>query len=110
MKNTVSWTEQDNIIRFSLTENGRTGQEWLAYFRGHKVPVSGNARKMLKSGLFVPYPAGTIFQVVVIKVRKFPEGERSTSSIQRSAKVLKFLRPNSGVAPHIRDALSLIHI
>ncbi|MFA4942838.1 MAG: hypothetical protein WC564_04340 [Patescibacteria group bacterium] len=96
------WTEKDGIIRFSVTSDGTTGEEWIARLEGKGFRVGDYAKSVLRSQDFQP-TSNVNYEVVVLK-GDFPiDGSRTSVNIRKKAKRLKFIVPNAEIACLIRE-------
>ncbi|MFA5024412.1 MAG: hypothetical protein WC523_05640 [Patescibacteria group bacterium] len=103
MKNIESSTskfrEENGVIYFSVTSDGKTGEEWIEYFakKGYRV-----GDYVLRSKDFKP-TAGITTEVAVLKGVLFEDKNRITKNIRAEAAKRKLLTPNAEVACLIRD-------
>lgn len=97
-----SWREQDGVIYFTVTSNGKTGQEWLDYFKVKKTVVSNWAHDLLQSPNFQP-TNGVTTEIAVLKGSLFTNDGRVTKNIRVKANKYGLFKPNAEVACLIRD-------
>jgi hypothetical protein len=97
-----SWREQDGVIYFSVTSNGKTGEEWIAYLEGKKLEVGKYAKSVLRSSDFKS-TSGVTTEIAVMKGILFADQVRITSHIRDEAERRKFTKPNAEIACLIRD-------
>ena len=96
------WEERDGVIYFSVTSNGKTGEEWIKYFEEKAYRISDYAKSMLRSKDFKP-TSGVTTEVAVLKGMLFPDSDRVTKKIRTEAASRKFLTPDAELACLIRD-------
>jgi hypothetical protein len=100
------WTEKDGVIYFTITSNGKTGDDWITHFEGKKLPVGSYAQSVLRHKNFKPTKAGTVHNITVLKGELFSDEDRITKNIRAEAKKRKMTDPHAEVACLIRDAFS----
>jgi len=99
------WTEKDGVIRFSVTSDGTTGEEWISRLEGKSFRVGDYAKSVLRSRSFKP-TSGITYEIAVLKGEFFSDSDRITKTIRKEAKNRKFSTPNAEVACLIREKLS----
>lgn len=99
------WTEKDGIIRFSVTSDGTTGEEWIDRLEKKSFLLSDNAKSVLRSKNFKP-TFGITYKIAVLKGQLFDENECITKNIRKEAKKRKFSIPNAEVACLVMDKFS----
>ena len=99
------WTEKDNVIRFSVTSDGTTGEEWISRLEGKSFRVGDYAKSVLRSRSFKP-TSGINYEIAVLKGEFFSDSDRITKTIRKEAKNRKFFTPNAEVACLIREKFS----
>ena len=101
------WIEKDSIIRFSVTSDGTTGEEWAeGRLKSKGFWANDYAESTLKSRDFRP-TNGIIYKVAVLKGEIFSnDNNRITKNIRKKAKSLEFFTPNPEVACLIREKFS----
>ncbi len=97
-----NWREVDGIIYFSVTSNGKTGQEWMDYFKTKKIVVGDWAKQLLESPDFQP-TNGVTTEIAVLKGMLFNDSDRVTKNIRNEADRRGWSKPNAEVACLIRD-------
>ena len=100
-----TWTEKDGVIRFSVTSDGTTGEEWIARLESKGFRVGDYAKSVLRSKSFKP-TSGAITEIAVLKGEIFSDNDRITKNIRKEAKNRKFSTPNAEVACLIREKFS----
>ncbi|MFA6340624.1 MAG: hypothetical protein WCX27_00070 [Candidatus Paceibacterota bacterium] len=98
-----SWREEDGVIYFTVTSNGKSGKEWIKHFESRKIKISDYAKQLLLSKDFKPSKKGTVSQIALIKGESFSDDDRITSKIRREADRHKMEKSNAEVACLIRD-------
>lgn len=101
----TKWTEKDNVIRFSVTSDGTTGEEWIARLKSKGFRAGDYAKSVLRSKSFKP-TSGVIYEIAVLKGEIFSDNKRITKNIRKDAKNRKFTIPNAEVACLIREKFS----
>ena len=96
-----TWREKDGVIRFSVTSNGRTGEEWIIYFDAKGIKLTRWAKHILRSPAFQP-TNGITMNIAILKGELFTENVRITSFIRAEADKRKLTKPNAEVACLIR--------
>ena len=97
------WREQDGIIYFSVTSNGKTGQDWLDYFTANKIKVSDWARELLLSNDFEKTITNKVAtEIAVLNGMLWNDNDRTIKNIRAEAKQKGWLAPNAEVACLIR--------
>ena len=99
------WTEKDGVIRFSVTSDGTTGEQWIARLESKGFRVSDYAKSVLRSKSFKP-TSGVTYEIAVLKGEIFSDNERITKNIRKEAKNRKFSTPNAEVVCLIREKFS----
>lgn len=97
-----TWREQNGVITFSVTSNGRTGEEWIIYFDANGIKLTRWAKDALRSSAFQP-TNGITMNIAILKGELFTDENRVTSFIQAEADKRKLTKPNAEVACLIRD-------
>jgi len=100
---TRNWREQDGVIYFSVTSNGKTGEEWIRHLEGKKFNVTSYAKSVLRHPDFKPTKASTVHEIAVLKGMLFADNDRITSKIRTEAERRKLAKPNAEIACLIRD-------
>lgn len=99
------WTEKDGVIRFSVTSDGATGEEWITRLESKGFRVGDYAKSVLRSKNFEP-TNGIIYEMAVLKGELFSVSDRITKTIRKEAKNRKLSTPNAEVACLIREKFS----
>jgi hypothetical protein len=99
------WIEKDSVIRFSVTSDGTTGEEWIARLESKGFRVGDYAKSVLRSKDFKP-TNGIIYEIAVLKGELFSDSDRITKTIRKEAKNRKLSTPNAEVACLIREKFS----
>ncbi len=99
------WTEENGVIRFSVTPNGTTGEQWIARLESKGFRVRDYAKSVLRSKSFKP-TTGITYEIAVLKGEIFSDNERITRNIRKDAKNRKFSTPKAEVACLIREKFS----
>jgi hypothetical protein len=100
------WTEKDGVITFTLTSNGKTGEEWVTHLEGRGFRLGNYTKSVLRSPDFRPTPAGTLHSVAVLKGRLFSDTDRITRNIRAEATKRGYTTPHPEIACLIRDQFS----
>ncbi len=98
-----SWREGDGVIRFSVTSDGTSGEEWIARLENKGFRVSDYAKQVLRSPDFNPAKAGVTTEVVVLKGSLFKDDDQITKKIRVEADKRKLEKPNAEVGCLIRE-------
>jgi len=101
----AKWTEKDGVIRFLVTSDGTTGEEWIARLESKSFRVGDYAKSVLRSKSFKPTTCVT-YEMAVLKGEIFSDNERITKNIREDAKNRKLTTPNAEVACLIREKFS----
>jgi hypothetical protein len=101
-KPTRSWTEQDGVIRFSVTSDGTTGEEWIKRLEGKDFRVSHYAKQALRSQEFKP-TSGVTTEIAVLKGMFFSGNARKTEDVRAEACRRKLTKLNAETACLIRE-------
>jgi hypothetical protein len=99
------WTEKDSVIRFSVTADGTTGEEWISRLESKSLRVGDYAKSVLRSKDFKP-TSGITYEIAVLKGELFSDSDRITKTIRKEAKNRKFSTPNAEIACLIREKFS----
>jgi hypothetical protein len=99
------WIEKDSVIRFSVTSDGTTGEEWIARLESKGFRVGDCAKSVLRSKSFKP-SSGVTYEIAVFKGELFSDNERITKNIRKEAKIRKLSIPNAEAACLIREKFS----
>lgn len=107
----TKWSvDTDGNIHFTLTSNGRTGEEWIAYFENEKrdgnkkYRVSDWGKSVLRN---TSNPTnGVTYHIVVRPGAKIGASDRITKKIRKAAEDKGWKKPHWEVGPLIRDAFT----
>jgi len=99
------WREEDGVIYFEVTSNGKTGPEWIEYLESKGFRLSKWAKDVLLSPEFKP-TNGVTYRIVVLKGTLFTDSNRITRKIREEAERRKLEKPPAEVACLIRNAFS----
>lgn len=99
------WREENNVIYFSVTSDGATGEEWITRLESKGFRIDGYAKSVLRSKDFKP-TSGVTTEIAVLKGEIFSENERITKKIRSKASELGFSIPNAEIACLIRENFS----
>ncbi|MFH1611092.1 MAG: hypothetical protein ABIA83_00620 [Patescibacteria group bacterium] len=105
---TRPWREENGVIRLAqpLIADGTTGADWITRLEGAGKSVSRYAKSVLRSVDFVPSPAGTVYQIAILKGSLFEDSARITANICAKATELGFTKLHAEVACLIREKFS----
>ena len=101
----LKWREQDGVIYFSVTSDGKTGEEWIKHLEDKGFRIGDYAKSMLRSKDFKP-TKGVTYEIAVLKGTLFEDNDRITSKIRAEADKRKLTKPNAEVACLIREMFS----
>ena len=97
-----AWRENGGIIRFSVTSNGRTGEEWITYFESKGIKLTWWVKDVLRSKDFQP-TLGITTDIAVLMGEFFTDDARITSFIRAEADKRRLTKPNAEIACLICD-------
>ena len=97
-----SWREEDDVIYFSVTSDGTTGEDWIKRLEGNGFRVGDYAKQVLRSPDFKP-TNGVTTEVAVLKGMLFEDNDRITKKIRAEADKRKLSKPNAELACLIRE-------
>ena len=98
------WSEEDGVIRFSVTSDGTTGEEWIARLESKGFRVSNYAKSVLRSKDFKS--TSDTYEIAILKGEIFSDDDRITKNIRKEAENRKLFTPNAEVACLIREKFS----
>jgi hypothetical protein len=101
-KPTRSWTEQDGVIRFSVTSDGTTGEEWIKRLEGKDFRVSHYAKQALRSQEFKP-TSGVTTEIALLMGMFFSGNARKTEDVRAEACRRKLTKLNAEATCLIRE-------
>ncbi|MEX1120240.1 MAG: hypothetical protein WEB94_00595 [Candidatus Paceibacterota bacterium] len=96
-----SWREEDDVIYFSVTSDGTTGEDWIKRLKGNGFRVGDYAKQVLRSPDFKP-TSGVTTEVAVLKGMLFEDNVRITKKIRAEADKRKLGKPEPELACLIR--------
>ncbi|MFA5936149.1 MAG: hypothetical protein WC787_04855 [Patescibacteria group bacterium] len=100
---TRSWREEDDVIYFSLTSDGSTGEDWITRLEGKGFRMTDSTKEVLRSPDFKP-TNGVTTEVAVLKGLLFEEDDdRITKNIRAEAFKRELHKPNAELACLIRE-------
>jgi hypothetical protein len=102
------WNEQnsDNVISFTVTSDGTTGQGWITRLEASGKRVDSYAKSVLRAKDFKP-TNGVTMQIRVLKSKLWSdENIRTIRNIRAEADRRQFIKPNAEVGCLIRDLFS----
>jgi len=99
------WTEKDGVIRFSVTSDGTTGEQWIERLESKGHRISEYAKSILRSQEFKP-TSDIIYEIAVLKGELFNDKDRVTTKIRQEAKDCQLGTPNVEIACLIREKFS----
>ena len=99
---TRAWREEGNVIYFSVTSDGTTGEEWIKRLLKKNYRVGDYAKSILRSKDFKP-TKGVTTEIAVLKGMLFTDDERITKKIRIDASNRKLETPNAEIACLIRE-------
>ena len=101
----TKWREENDIIYFSVTSDGTTGEQWIERLENKGFRVGDYAKSILRSPDFKP-TSGVTTEIAVLKGMFWNDNDRTTSNIRAEANKRKLLKPNAEVACLIREMFS----
>ena len=96
------WREEDNIIYFSVTSDGTTGEDWISRLESKDFSVGDHAKQVLRSPDFKP-TKGVTTEVSVLKGILLENNDRSTKNVRTEAGKRKLEKPEPELACLIRE-------
>jgi hypothetical protein len=98
-----SWSEEDGIIRFSVTSNGTSGAGWVKRLADGGYNTIVHTMEVLLSSEFKP-TKGVTTEIVVMKCSLFSSfNDRKMANIRTEAGGRKYVAPNHEAACLIRE-------
>lgn len=94
-----------NIFGFTVTSDGRTGEDFIRDLPKNGYRVSGWAADVMRKPAFVP-TKGKVYHLGLIKGEEFSDAERTTKNIRAEAARRGWLIPPVETAPLLREAVS----
>lgn len=102
----TSWTVDDEgNIRFTLTSNGFTREQWEQHLERRGSRIGDYARQVLRLTSEVPTNGGT-YNIVVRPGKKISDSDRITKKIRAAADKKGWQKPHWEVACLIRDTFT----
>jgi hypothetical protein len=99
------WYETSDTIYFSVTSNGKTGEDWIEYLENRGFRMTEYTKRILRSKDFKP-TFGVTTKVAVLKGAAFKDTPGAGTSVERirneAARAL-LTTPNAEIACLIRD-------
>ncbi len=92
-------------IRFEMTTDGRTGEQWIVSLEERGDRVGSYAKELLRSGEFVA-TNGVTYRLAVIMGSEFEDADRTNRNIRAEATSRGYLDPTPEVAPYLREMIS----
>jgi hypothetical protein len=89
----ISWQELNDVITFSLTSQGWTGEEWIEYFNTKNIQTGVCTKALLLSESFKSIK-GKTYQIGIIKGDCISYKHRFTSRVLQEARERKFGKLN----------------
>lgn len=99
---TRSWREEDGVIYFSVTSDGKTGEDWINHLEVSGFFIGDYAKQVLLSPSFKP-TNGVKTEVAVLKGMLFEYNDRVTENIHNVANKHKLGKPEPELACLIRE-------
>ncbi|MEK7185090.1 MAG: hypothetical protein AAB726_00490 [Patescibacteria group bacterium] len=97
----LRWREEDGVIYFSVTSNGKTGEEWITWFKENGYSIGSEAEFVLRSPSFKTTNNVT-YRVAVLKGELFSDTLRTTENIRADGQKRGWSTPNAELACLIR--------
>lgn len=95
------WKMKDNLIYFSVTSDGTTGEQWV-----HRLKhVTNLAKKLLLSDKFKP-TKGVTYNLVCLNGEFFSNDDRTIDKISREAEKRNWGKPNPEVVCLLSEKFS----
>ena len=92
-------------LRFSVTSDGTTGEQWIERLESKGHRISEYAKSILRSQEFKP-TSDIIYEIAVLKGELFNDKDRVTTKIRQEAKDCQLGTPNVEIACLIREKFS----
>lgn len=97
------YSEENGVIYFTVTPNGKTGQKWIESLEKQGFQIGTYAKSVLISPDFKPAKSRRPIEIRVLKGTLFSDSDHTTENIRAEADKLKLGRPNAEVACLIRE-------
>lgn len=104
-ESTNSWRVEGDIIYFSVTSDGTTGDGWIARLENKGFRVDDYAKEVLRSPDFQS-TSGVTTEVAVLRGMLFEDKERLTTNIRAEAEKRRLSKPSAELACLIREKLA----
>jgi len=101
--NLASIQEDNSQVSFLsvTTEDDFSGDQWVNYFKEKRVPVTGFARSMLESQLFVPTSGVKKLNIAILKGEIFKPGDCRFRNVFKEAGRRALFEPSSDCACYL---------
>ncbi len=99
------WTEENGVIRLSVTSDGRTGKNWVTDFKKKGFGVNASTKSVLRSRYYEP-TVGITSSVVILRGDLFPRNDLVSYKICTEAERRRLIKPNAEVACLVRKKFS----
>lgn len=99
------WREENGVVYFEVTSNGRTGLGWIEYLEKRGFRLSKRTKQVLGSSDFKP-TSGVTYRIAIIKGILFADSDRVINKIRAEAARRNLEAPNAEVACLIREKFS----
>jgi len=102
--------EEAGVITFTVTSNGKTGEEWIVwseangYKRGNNY-ANNYVKQLVRSSDFQP-TSGITHTIKVLKGELYDDADRITKKIRTDADERKLTKPNAEISCLIREKFS----
>ncbi len=103
----MPWREENDVIYFSVTSDGTTGEDWIMRLEDNGFRIVDDAKQALRSPDFMPTNSmvvGVTIEIVVFRGALFVDNDRTADKI--CAEVDKCKKPNAEVACLIREKIT----
>ncbi len=94
--------ERDNVIYFSVTPDGTTGEEWIKRLKDKGSSIGDDGEGILRSQEF-RVTSGSTTQVAILRGALWNDGFRSVGRIRKEALYRGLITPNAEIACLIRE-------
>lgn len=99
------WHEKDDVIYFSVTSDGTTGEQWITRLEVKGFHVSEDVKNVLRRPDFVPTD-GVTYDIASLKGLLFIDTTAISEQIQKEAERRGFAEPHPETACLIREKFS----
>ena len=97
------WRVEDGVVRFFVTSQGRTAEEWLRFFESKGIAVADDAKRILLSSQF-RVTSGVTTEVALLRPTILEK--RTLDNIKKQGKKRKFVSPSAEILCLIREKFS----